>query len=53
METKEKSIRFLALRALVVTIVVLLVLLGFDRLNITSIGEDVPRSAVEQCINET
>lgn len=53
LETKEKSIRFLALRALVVTIVVLLVLLGFDRLNITSIGEDVPRSAVEQCINET
>lgn len=53
METKEKSIRFLALRALVVTAIVLLVLLGFDRLHITSIGEDIPQSAVEQCMNET
>lgn len=53
MNQKEKSIRFLALRALVVTGLVLLVLLGFDRLNITSIGEDIPRSAVEQVIDET
>lgn len=53
MDHKEKSIRFLALRALVVTLIVLLVLEAFDRLHITSIGEDIPQSAVEQCMNET
>lgn len=53
MNHEEKSIRFLALRALVVIIIVLLVLVSFDRLNITSIGEDIPQSAVEQCMIET
>ena len=48
----EKSIRFLALRALVVTVLVLLALMGFDRMNITAIGKDVSPTAVEQNIEQ-
>ena len=46
----ERSIRFLALRALIVTVLVLFALMGFDKLNITAIGEDVSPTAVEQSV---
>lgn len=46
MNRKEKSVGVLALRALVVTVLVLLTLVGLDRLHITSIGEDVPLEVI-------
>ena len=51
-EKEEKSMRFLALRALVVTVLVLLALAGFRRLGITAAGNDVIPTAVEQSVQQ-
>lgn len=50
---EDKSMRFLALRALVVTILVLVALTGFERLNITAIGEDITPAVVEQSVHQS
>lgn len=44
----EKSLRFLALRALIVVVLVLLILSGLDRMGITSVAQASIPTPVEQ-----